>query len=172
MTGAPTHGHTAGPAGSRRTTPTYNTWLAMRQRCRYPHHAKYAQYGGRGIGVCDRWFDSFNAFLADMGERPAGHTLDRIDGLGDYEPRNCRWATPGQQAANRDLIPFDPASRPTDPHGHKYAGANLVMRSGTRKCRACERATARVARAAKRGVVLDVRAEADRDYLEIMGDEA
>lgn len=72
----------------------------MRERCEYPRHPFYPLYGGRGIRVCTRW-RSFELFLADMGERPAGLTLDRIDPEGDYEPDNCRWASKWAQRWNR-----------------------------------------------------------------------
>lgn len=78
-------------------TVTYRIWAGMKSRCADPK-SKY--YGARGIKVCDRWA-RFKNFLADMGERPAGKTIDRIDGSGNYEPDNCRWATYKQQRLNQ-----------------------------------------------------------------------
>lgn len=80
--------------------PLYHTWMGMKQRCANPKHGKYPRYGGRGITVCERWM-TFSNFLADMGERPEGKTLDRIDNERGYEPGNVRWATPKEQMANR-----------------------------------------------------------------------
>lgn len=77
----------------------YSVWASMIQRCRDPNNKRWSSYGGRGISVCDRWL-RFENFLADMGERPKGLTLDRVDVNGDYEPSNCRWATDKQQANN------------------------------------------------------------------------
>jgi len=83
----------------------YSTWSGMRARCLTPSASSYPRYGGRGIRVCQRWQDSFWDFVEDMGERPEGHTLDRVDNEGDYEPSNCRWATASQQNLNRRVLP-------------------------------------------------------------------
>lgn len=93
--GNPTHGLSH--------TLTYRRWKAMRQRCLDPRAQNYAHYGGAGVTICDRWRDSFSAFLADMGECPPALTLDRQDNARGYEPGNCRWATRATQTRNRAM---------------------------------------------------------------------
>lgn len=80
-------------------TPEYRSWIAMMQRCIYPHRDLRSRWGERGIGVCTEWRE-FEGFYSDMGPRPEGHTLDRVDNNKDYCKENCRWATPKQQARN------------------------------------------------------------------------
>ena len=92
------HGHARTPKHS----VEYNSWQSMRQRCLNPNYHHYKDYGGRGISICGRWLDSFEAFLADMGGKPSQHhTLDRKNNNGNYNKRNCRWATSKEQASNR-----------------------------------------------------------------------
>lgn len=90
--------------GEALKTKEYNSWMCMKARCANKNNARYKYYGGRGITVCGRWINSFENFLADMGRAPSSkHTLDRYPNKnGNYEPGNVRWATPKEQAQNRN----------------------------------------------------------------------
>lgn len=93
----PRHGH----ACRDRYSVEYRTWGGMIQRCTNPKFRQFRDYGGRGISVCPEWRTSFERFLADMGPRPVGLTLDRINNDGNYKPGNCRWASRSQQQRNQ-----------------------------------------------------------------------
>lgn len=104
--------------GGVKNYPEYGIWEQMKNRCYRPATASFKYYGARGVKVCDRWLTGeggktgFECFVEDMGWRPAPHlTLDRKNNAGDYEPGNCRWATPKEQAANR---------RPRSPNLNPY----------------------------------------------------
>jgi len=85
----------------RRITPTYAAWQGMKQRCLNPLNPGYKNYGGRGIKICDRWINSFENFVSDLGEKPHGAYLDRVNNDGDYEPSNVRWADSFTNSRNR-----------------------------------------------------------------------
>lgn len=100
------HGHNK----DNRPSPTYNSWHSMIQRCTNPNHCRWKYYGGRGISVCKSW-RRFDNFLRDMGKRPVGKSIDRIDTNGNYCPSNCRWATPSQQQKNTRRTNHDSRKR-------------------------------------------------------------
>lgn len=104
-------------------TVEYRTWCDMKSRCGNPNHKGYKNYGGRGIRVCDRWKDSFDDFFEDMGPRPEGLTIDRLDNNGDYEPGNCRWASWKEQGANRR-----PHSKTQDLTGKVFGELTVIDR--------------------------------------------
>jgi len=107
----------------RCVTPTYQAWAAMRTRCLNPNNPAYPRYGGRGIRICDEW-SLFSGFLRDMGERPEGMSIDRIDCNGHYAPSNCRWANPTQQANNRR------SNRSLEWNGKNFTLAELSRETG------------------------------------------
>jgi hypothetical protein len=123
--------------GHSRTTkaglsPTYVTWASMRQRCQYEPNIGYARYGASGVSVCEQW-QEFERFLADMGERPRGKTIDRIDNSKGYEPGNCRWASKKEQARNRA------SNRMIEVNGEIKCLAEWCEQYGVEPKRVCQR---------------------------------
>jgi hypothetical protein len=119
------HGHTKRSGSSRLISPEYLTWCNMRRRCYDPKTAHYRLYGGRGIGVCDSWRESFEAFYKDMGPRPTpGHSIERLDNDLGYEPDNCVWATAAQQISNRrpfgNLVTFNGITSTLSGHARRH----------------------------------------------------
>lgn len=107
--------------------PLYSVWADLKQRCYNPRYHQFADYGGRGIVVCERWLNSFQAFIDDMGPKPTpAHTIDRENNNGNYEPNNCRWATRREQLLNRRN------TRRVIVQGREYLLAELVEHGGGR----------------------------------------
>jgi len=111
-----TYSRKHGCASPGRRTVEYQAWLSMKGRCLNPRNKNYASWGGRGIKICERWTNSFETFLKDIGLRPSRkHSLHRKDNDGNYEPNNCQWATAKQQARSRRnnrLLTFDGKTMP------------------------------------------------------------
>jgi hypothetical protein len=105
--------------------PLYSVWQSMLNRCRNPNARAYPDYGGRGITVCDEWRD-FDQFVADMGPRPVGMSLDRIDNDGNYTPSNCRWATRKEQQRNQRRAVF------VTIEGTRYRAIELAEQAGVK----------------------------------------
>jgi hypothetical protein len=123
----------------RKPNPAYETWCHIKRRCLDEGSASFADYGGRGITVCERWRGSFVAFLEDMGERPAGMSIDRINNDGNYEPGNCRWADKHVQAQNRRDTVLSPeivrAIRAAHASGMRYADVGRALGVNKEKVR-------------------------------------
>lgn len=115
--------------------PLYSVWQGMLNRCRNPNRASYKHYGERGISVCERWHN-FQAFIDDMGPRPKGYSLERIDNNGNYEPGNCRWASQKEQVRNLRI------TRIVEIEGKRYKAVELSDISGIKTDTICERAAA------------------------------
>lgn len=117
--------------------PLYSVWQSMKGRCTYPSNPQWADYGGRGITICDRWLgpQGFKNFVADMGIRPDGYTLDRRDNDGHYTPENCRWATRSEQQLNQRT------TRKVTIEGRQYIAAELAKHAGLKTDTIIARAT-------------------------------
>jgi hypothetical protein len=115
------------------TSPTYICWRAMLERCTNANHPDYHLYGGRGILVCERWRESFAHFRDDMGERPSSrHSIDREEANGNYEPGNCRWATPTEQGRNKRntiMLKFNGETLPLVEWAERYGIGHHTIRA-------------------------------------------
>lgn len=124
-----THGARAGG----RADLTYKSWRQMKDRCLNPNNKQYAEYGGRGITVCERWKNSYENFLADMGSRPSKeYSIDRFpNNDGNYEPGNCRWATSIQQNRNRrsnHLVTYNGETLPIKAWAERFKISHVTLR--------------------------------------------
>lgn len=115
----------------RSKTATYKSWSQAKSRCNLKSSPDYEYYGGRGVTMCDRWINDFAAFISDMGEKPPGTSLDRIDNNGNYEPGNCRWATKREQANNRRTTEHITAFGETKPFSQWLLDTRCVVAYST-----------------------------------------
>lgn len=131
----PAHNRTHGMSG----TNIFRIWFDMLRRCEDTNNTRYDSYGGRGIEVCERWH-KFENFYADVGDRPEGLSLDRIDNDGHYSPENCRWATKKQQARNKRGTRYETAFGRTQALGDwaDELGIPYAKLAGALKCRTLE----------------------------------
>lgn len=115
-------------------TLEYRSWKGVLERCRNSSSPHYANYGARGISICERWISSFPNFIEDMGLRPTpGHSIDRINVDGNYEPGNCRWATRSEQQRNKRPM----AKKTHCKRGHEFAVHGTYAVGRDRKGRTC-----------------------------------
>jgi hypothetical protein len=114
--------------------PLYSVWMNMKDRCRNPNFRQWSAYGGRGINVCDRWKNDFKAFVEDMGPRPEGYSLDRINNDGNYEPGNCRWASRKEQQRNQRRAVY------VEIEGARYRAVDLAAKASVKTDTILERA--------------------------------
>ncbi len=122
-----------------KSTPEYVAWSGMKRRCHDKNGNFYHRYGGRGISVCKSWGKSFSRFLMDMGPRPTGKSLDRIDNDAGYRPGNCRWATLSEQQRNRSSTVLTRKQiryirRYYKPHSLRFGGHALARRFSVSRC--------------------------------------
>lgn len=122
----------------------YKTWRMMKARCYDPNHHSFHRYGGRGISVCQRWLNSFEYFIGDMGKAPSSsHSIDRTDNDGNYSPENCRWATKKEQSRNRGnnrVISYKGESLPLIVWAERFSLPGYIISSRLKKGWDVERA--------------------------------
>lgn len=104
--------------------PLYSVWQGMKRRCDNPNFKQFSHYGGRGIYVCERWINSFENFVYDMGERPEGYSIERVDNDGPYSPENCVWASRSEQQRNRRITTM------VTIEGIEYVAVSLAQKAG------------------------------------------
>lgn len=143
-----THGHRV----NYKSSPTYASWESMSQRCNNPKYHRYPDYGGRGIQVCQRWL-KFENFLADMGERPEGKTLERKENDKGYYPENCKWATVIEQANNKrnnHFLTYEGKTQTIAQWANEIGMLRSVLSSRIHRCWSIEKALTKSIRGIRR----------------------